>query len=53
MVLIDGQPGASGGVINITTKDGSIEPVTNLNVAYGSFATKRVKLSHSGSAGKL
>ncbi|AZO95931.1 TonB-dependent receptor [Halocella sp. SP3-1] len=44
---------ALGGVINIITKSGSHEPITNVKLAYGSYDTREYYLGHSGRTNKL
>ncbi|GAB6137057.1 TonB-dependent receptor plug domain-containing protein [Halanaerobaculum tunisiense] len=44
---------ALGGVVNITTKSGSQQPVTNVEATFGSFRTQEYTLTHRGSTDKL
>lgn len=44
---------ALGGVINIITKSGSQEPITNVKLAYGSYDTREYYLGRSGGTDKL
>ncbi|SJZ36122.1 TonB-dependent receptor plug domain-containing protein [Selenihalanaerobacter shriftii] len=44
---------ALGGVVNITTKSGSEEPVTKVDTKFGSFKTREVTLTHRGSKENL
>jgi vitamin B12 transporter len=39
--------GAIGGVVNLVTKPPSVAPSTEASAAYGSFATRKVLVSHS------
>nr|WP_239559241.1 TonB-dependent receptor [Sporohalobacter salinus] len=44
---------ALGGVVDITTKSGSEQPITNVETNFGSFKTREMNLTHMGSVGDL